>query len=807
MGFEVFKQNFRLRPGRDKRRSKIDAYNSHEVMSDQEDDPVNTRALRSIGEFQHLEQDRVTGRPNMAGRKADLNSPSFSFNSNAPVPLLPTNNRHSGQQTMPQTLRREPSVELDRTMAKTPFLATDERAYDLAAPPPKMALASIEVLWDMLFSQDHLETILRESAVFSQFTAFLQSYRPHIIPILVRYLEASKAAKAVQYANALVVNLRQLDGEKRSQLPTSAASTDAYFEAKKKRCLEVLLQEALPAFITFRLVKNATEQMLRELVDVQQPAGKDLVKGLTKVFCITDPQLPDNPVIFASADFYRMTGYNRDQVLGRNCRVLQGYRKEPPAVLRLRRALEHGEEITEAILNYRRDGSAFVNCLNVSPLLDDKGKVRYWFGAQVDVSNLVEAGNGFSSLASLLKNNQNNNSFTNGNHSRESSGAGDSDKPLQCLSELSEMLDMEEATTIQQGGERNPYSSNGQVCGVGTERRIILQNMTTKLDRDREVSATSPETSTSLKASKLPSVYQDYFLVRPDASFRITFLSPSLRHLGKELLQSRFLSHITASDSVVANLKQCLMNGLPTTAKIRFHKGDADSDDSGNSSRQATKCLSATPLFGSDDRVGVWVIILVDKPPAYEDATEGAQRVVPSIPRPQQQERGGSDESLGRPRGPRPVQNPPPLTASRQHMTNSVAYTLATPEFHTPHQEQVPQHSSTDSQDPYQEHDPLSQQNQQSYRNRLNRKSRRLSYDEGSPESLNGNNHMAGISAHASSSEDAMNGVNVRDIGKADRAPRAGNRRTMARPDDVGVARNVEFDDGGYHKGRYRRGD
>lgn len=97
---------------------------------------------------------------------------------------------------------------------------------------------------------------------------------------------------------------------------------------------------------------------------------------------ISDPSLPDNPLIFVSEEFERQTGYPADEALGRNCRFLQGPGTDPRAVAAIHAALDAGTEITVDILNYRRDGRPFWNRLRIRPLLDASGRIRYFAGAQ-----------------------------------------------------------------------------------------------------------------------------------------------------------------------------------------------------------------------------------------------------------------------------------------------------------------------------------------------------------------------------------------------------------------------------------------
>lgn len=101
---------------------------------------------------------------------------------------------------------------------------------------------------------------------------------------------------------------------------------------------------------------------------------------------ITDPSLPDNPIIFANQAFAELTGYSLEEALGRNCRFLQGPDTSPEDRERIRACIEQEEDLHLEILNYRKDGTPFWNSLFISPVRDSAGRIAYFFGSQLDVS-------------------------------------------------------------------------------------------------------------------------------------------------------------------------------------------------------------------------------------------------------------------------------------------------------------------------------------------------------------------------------------------------------------------------------------
>lgn len=153
-----------------------------------------------------------------------------------------------------------------------------------------------------------------------------------------------------------------------------------------------------------RLTADA-ERIAAELVG--QDVGTDpfvaAVRATRMPMVITNPQLPDNPVVFANAAFCRMSGYDRSEILGRNCRFLQGPDSDPAAVAKIRAAVAAVEPLEIDVLNYRKTGETFWNRLLMAPVYDTEGVLAYYFASQVDVTMERDRLHGLeSSNASLM---------------------------------------------------------------------------------------------------------------------------------------------------------------------------------------------------------------------------------------------------------------------------------------------------------------------------------------------------------------------------------------------------------------------
>lgn len=374
-------------------------------------------------------------------------------------------------------------------------------------------------------------------------------------------------------------------------------------------------------------------------------------------------------------EFHRMTQYGLDYVIGRNCRFLQGPKTNPFAVQRIREKLDQGKQHYETFLNYRRDGSPFMNLLMCAPLMDSTGIVRYFLGAQVDVSGLAKDCSGLESLRRLVDKDE------EGKHgpgaqdndgdaaSRVDSGTDvDAATPLGFplardaeLGErdhfrlLCEIFNRQELESVRRYGGRMHRSQQEQIqhessSNWGKGRVIIHDNDssppgTPRRQNNSEVHdftgnitisprATSPPLTgapvapipvvpTTLHGPRVPTIYEHFLVVRPYPSLKILFASPSLRVPG--ILQSHLMGRIGGSKRIHEELEQAFALGQGVTAKVRWISGGVRSDSSSGSSsienggkEGRPRWIHCTPLIGSNGSVGVWMVVVVD-----EDADGG----------------------------------------------------------------------------------------------------------------------------------------------------------------------------------------
>lgn len=313
-------------------------------------------------------------------------------------------------------------------------------------------------------------------------------------------------------------------------------------------------------------------------------------------------------------------------VIGRNCRFLQGPKTNPFSIKRIREKLAAGKEHYETFLNYRRDGSPFMNLVMMAPLYDSRGTVRYFIGAQVDVSGLVKEASGLDGLKHLIVEKE----------MAAEAEAHDAEcdlserqqaAPAQAeeqdeFRDLSEMLNATELETVRSHGgdiyriKQDPsLGRDGSIAGNNSRNwnrpRILI--------KDESWSTKSPPPSPTMSSGRLAGIYTHYLLVRPYPSLRILFASPSLRVPG--ILQSHFLSKIGGSDRIREGLNQALASGQGVTAKIRWMPKAGPGPAEGR-----PRWIHCTPLLGSNGAVGVWMVVLID------DDVDGTRPKLPQAP-------------------------------------------------------------------------------------------------------------------------------------------------------------------------------
>ena len=158
--------------------------------------------------------------------------------------------------------------------------------------------------------------------------------------------------------------------------------------------LSLRLAEAEAELVQWRKGEPATRgaRDAARIVDEITGAGNGTdpfaaaVRATRMPMVISNPRLPDNPIVFVNDAFCRLCGYSREEIVGRNCRFLQGVGTDPTTVATIRAAIKAREPVRTDILNYRKTGETFWNRLLMAPVRDAEGQLAYFFASQVDVT-------------------------------------------------------------------------------------------------------------------------------------------------------------------------------------------------------------------------------------------------------------------------------------------------------------------------------------------------------------------------------------------------------------------------------------
>lgn len=146
------------------------------------------------------------------------------------------------------------------------------------------------------------------------------------------------------------------------------------------------------------LIYATAHDVTSQKIHAQELALRDRsINSASNGILIADARQPDQPIVYCNAAFERITGYAKSEVMGKNCRFLQGTDRDQESLTTLRQALATGEECRVELRNYRKDGTFFWNELYIAPVRDDQGNLTHFIGVQTDITEAKQ-----SRLASLV---------------------------------------------------------------------------------------------------------------------------------------------------------------------------------------------------------------------------------------------------------------------------------------------------------------------------------------------------------------------------------------------------------------------
>ncbi|KXT06905.1 hypothetical protein AC578_7236 [Pseudocercospora eumusae] len=508
----------------------------------------------------------------------------------------------------------------------------DPDSWDVLKPKPAaedqdIQVYSLEKRAEQLYSADHLRLIFEDPKLLSKFSAFLRKYRPWRVPILHYYWDAAKAIRAIDYADAIVRSLSEKAAPHISTAHPPGPTSHSKLHAAAKEAFDELLKDDLHYFIAHAYVQIVSVVIRRRITGTLAVHLQEASNGLAEVFCVTDPSRPDNPIILISEEFTRLSGCNPKYILGRNCRFLQGPGTTVDSRRRLAIACQEGKDHTEILVNYRRDGSPFLSLVMSAPLIDSRGNVRYFLGAQVDISGLLKNCSGVESLAQLVEQQSRKHDGSGSNAHKE----GDARQKVKALSEMFSAVELD--IVRKHGGaltrgynHLHDATPSTDITANGSGRRMLIRASSDESDDDMESGSSMMNDPTAaallLKdgtAGQLSGIYQHYLLLRPAPSLRILFASPTLRVPG--ILQSPFLNRIGGSPRMRADLENAFLEGKPVTARVKW----LAVPNSMGEGHGKTRWVHCTPLIHVSGGIGLWMVVII-----IPDETDSAAESVVS---------------------------------------------------------------------------------------------------------------------------------------------------------------------------------
>ena len=206
--------------------------------------------------------------------------------------------------------------------------------------------------------------------------------------------------------NSLGVECEQLLKMKLTDIDGTASQTyQAMFDRVAEGALSNIEAEwkcidgrTMPVEISLSSVEIEGERFLcASGCDVTERRGAELemrvrqmaIEATQNGIVITNPNLADNPITYANSGFMQLTGYESSEVIGRNCRFLQGEGSDPTTLDMLRESIRAGKPFRGALLNYRKDGTAFWNDLQITPVFDARKQLVNFVGVQNDISDRI----------------------------------------------------------------------------------------------------------------------------------------------------------------------------------------------------------------------------------------------------------------------------------------------------------------------------------------------------------------------------------------------------------------------------------
>ncbi|GAA5974553.1 hypothetical protein JCM5350_001186 [Sporobolomyces pararoseus] len=290
-----------------------------------------------------------------------------------------------------------------------PTFHTEGNAYKGRTSEPSPLQSSIGYSMSKLLNLDSFTAFLSSQNGYQDFWEYLLAYSsPHLHTLeLQRDLQA--LIRLASHSSAAARAMREVyctpSGEKKVLLKADLAGDGEHdfmsdmgdalleiaepptgLERASRHLLQELYSSEFESFVKHRLLAHTKLQLEK------RDLNKNDIAGLGEAFVLSNPKLHDCPIVLASPAFSALTGYTQEEIVGRNCRFLQGESTSPESVNEIRQAIKEQRPITQLLLNYDKSGAPFFNLLCIVPLFSPTGELIYFIGGQTDVTGALGSG-------------------------------------------------------------------------------------------------------------------------------------------------------------------------------------------------------------------------------------------------------------------------------------------------------------------------------------------------------------------------------------------------------------------------------
>jgi PAS domain S-box-containing protein len=187
------------------------------------------------------------------------------------------------------------------------------------------------------------------------------------------------ADNQINIPESLLINVNR---DLKAALASTLPKLETVFVDSQKEIERLVAMDIYPRFVRHQMTMSAARALAGD---------RAKYAGLGDCFVLTDPAKADNPIVYASDGFVKVTGYTRNEIIPRNCRFLQCRNTDTTAVQRLREAVHTHQESVELLLNQKKSGEPFWNLLYTTPLFDATGNVVFFLGGQINCSTTIHS--------------------------------------------------------------------------------------------------------------------------------------------------------------------------------------------------------------------------------------------------------------------------------------------------------------------------------------------------------------------------------------------------------------------------------